>query len=210
MGKPKLPGRRDALGSLNASDQLDDAIRRGTSTFAKLQSIAASFNVEAKSSMRKSTLMDMSIEFKENAIGEIEPIEIEFDPDESVMCMTNPSFFSLDHDEVPWEEKSFKDLPWWDYPDLTEDDEMTALVKRVLIAGTKKKCKNQEIYADRIQALVIEFALKVQKRVKERGKDFPSPESKKKKKVEKSEKKDKKEKKEKKVSFLSHHTPHDF
>jgi hypothetical protein len=57
-------------------------------------------------------------------------------------------------------------------PDLNEDDELTALTKRVLIAGATHKSKNVEIYADRIQAIVIEFALKVVQRVKKKGRDW--------------------------------------
>lgn len=55
---------------------------------------------------------------------------------------------------------------------MNEEDEVTALCKRVLLAGPKGMEGNIEIKADKIHSLVIKFALKVHHRVKERGKDW--------------------------------------
>jgi hypothetical protein len=76
----------------------------------------------------------------------------------------------VDHNQIPWDEDSYVELPWWDQPDLDEDDEVTALCKKVLLAGAKdSESKSIEIKADKIHSLIIKFALKVQQRVKEHG-----------------------------------------
>jgi hypothetical protein len=59
-----------------------------------------------------------------------------------------------------------------------QDDEITKLCKKVLIAGATKDVGegNIEIKADKIHSLVIKFALKVHQRVKERGEQWRDPE----------------------------------
>jgi len=65
-------------------------------------------------------------------VHEVMVDELEFDPDEAVLCMKDPNFVTIDYDEIPWYEQDYEELPWWEYPDLEEDDEVTAMVKNVI------------------------------------------------------------------------------
>ncbi|GKY96865.1 hypothetical protein MPSEU_000645600 [Mayamaea pseudoterrestris] len=97
---------------------------------------------------------------------------LEFDEEESPKQMKDPSHVAEEHNDIPWDEWEEEPLTnWWDQPDLDEDDEVTKLCKRVLIASASKDLGegNIEIKADKIHALVIKFVLKVHQRVKERG-----------------------------------------
>ena len=53
--------------------------------------------------------------------------EVEYDPEEAVFTMKNEDFETEDHDQTPWFEEEYEELPWWEYPDLEEEDEITAL-----------------------------------------------------------------------------------
>ena len=53
--------------------------------------------------------------------------EAEYDPAEAVFTLKDDNFETQDHDQTPWYEEEYEELPWWEYPDLEEEDEVTAL-----------------------------------------------------------------------------------
>jgi len=77
---------------------------------------------------------------------------VQFDEEEIIksICIYNPEFATLsisipgfeyeerneDDKEIRWyEEEEQEDIPWWEQPDLDEDDEITILCKKLLHAG---------------------------------------------------------------------------
>ncbi|CAB9496783.1 LRR receptor-like serine threonine-protein kinase [Seminavis robusta] len=68
-----------------------------------------------------------------------------------------------DPDFVPWYEQYYEELPWYEQPDLDEDDALTALCKKVLMASEDFDMNWQRLEerAVRVEARVINFALKL-------------------------------------------------
>lgn len=57
--------------------------------------------------------------------------------------------------QTPWYDEEYEEMPWWEYPDLDEDDEITVLCKKV--------ARNQDpAYVDRVEALVWTAVVKLQ------------------------------------------------
>lgn len=77
-----------------------------------------------------------------------------------------------DHNEVPWYDKEYEELPWYLQPDLDEDDALTALCKKVLLASenVEENLDELERRAVRVEAHVIEFALKLKNKREQRKK----------------------------------------
>jgi Leucine rich repeat len=71
-----------------------------------------------------------------------------------------------DPDFVPWYDQDYQELPWFEQPDLEEDDNLTKLCKRVLVASENydENLQLLEQRAGRVESNVIKFALKLQNR----------------------------------------------
>lgn len=152
---------------------------------------------DAKKEQRRNDRRLFRVSFKDGAQMCAECV---FDCEESPKQISDPTHVSENHNDIPWDEWEEEELVnWWDQPDLDEvscmmwvllrwalfltvsylfhvpiplqDDELTKLCKKVLIASASKDIGegNIEIKADKIHALVIKFVLKVHQRVKDKG-----------------------------------------
>ena len=104
---------------------------------------------------------------------------------DSALSVNDPNHVAEEHDknELPWYEQDYEELPWHMQPDLDEDDELTALCKKILVAGEDGEV-NERILADRtarVEANVMGFALKLKNKAiarknskKSKGVDSPS------------------------------------
>lgn len=74
------------------------------------------------------------------------------------------------HNEVPWYDREYEELPWYLQPDLDEDDALTVLCKKVLLASenVEENLEQLERRAVRVEAHVIEFALKLKNKREQR------------------------------------------
>lgn len=73
-----------------------------------------------------------------------------------------------DYTETPWYEEEEEEIPWWEMPDLDEDDEITALCKKVVDAGIDYDARRRAEHAERIEIAVCKFALNLKNKVASR------------------------------------------
>lgn len=136
-----------------------------------IETLVSSIHERQKSERRSQRkVQDLHVKFPEDEEQLI--LAKEFDPENSALSITDPSHEGEPHDQIPWDEADYEEIPWWDQPDLDEDDEITALCKKILLAGGRGKTGNHEIQADKIHSLVIKFALKVKARIEDRGSEW--------------------------------------
>ncbi|CAB9518579.1 expressed unknown protein [Seminavis robusta] len=88
--------------------------------------------------------------------------------EDSALSVNDENHVAEDHDDIPWYEQDYQELPWYEQPDLDEDDALTALCKKVLTAGEEgeENQKRLQEYAERVEARVIGFALKLRNRAR--------------------------------------------
>ena len=91
---------------------------------------------------------------------------------DSALSVNDATHIAEDYKETPWYEEDYEELPWHQQPDLDADDELTALCKKVLLAGEDRQENEQllQARAERVEAKVIGFALKLKNRWLERKK----------------------------------------
>ena len=111
---------------------------------------------------RRSLRKKCTVRFVEMDGGSERMPVCEFDPDEAPRQISEPTFLSQDHNDIPWYEQEHEELPWWEYPDLDEDDPVTALCRKIMSAGDRElEDKEVEIRIARIEATVTKAALKL-------------------------------------------------
>ena len=82
---------------------------------------------------------------------------LRYDEENSVLSVLDPTLpVPEDDGEIPWDEQDYEEFPWYEYPDLDEDDEITVLIKRVVGSGVSPQ------YVGRVEATVWTFAVKLQ------------------------------------------------
>jgi len=118
---------------------------------------------------------------------------LEFDPDYAPMSITVPGYRGKKYDHLKtWDEGESEEIPWWEMPDLDEEDELTGLIKKVQGAGDydKKSFQKNEIYqaysggttgtvdaeeidlaANRVEGMLYKFALKMRGKIEGKVKE---------------------------------------
>jgi len=91
---------------------------------------------------------------KEDMFHTVRVEQVEFDPNEAPRCLREATWetVSLSSNDVPWYEEEYEDLPWWEYPDLEQDDEITVLVKDVVSRSESKSSATTSSSSSRYQS----------------------------------------------------------
>jgi hypothetical protein len=105
----------------------------------------------------------VSVDFVEPLVtGRLEYVQKQ----DSARSVNEEDHVAENHHDVPWYEQDYEELPWYAQPDLDEDDALTALCKKVLCAEGEENQKRLDERAQRLEANVIGFALKLRNRAR--------------------------------------------
>lgn len=115
---------------------------------------------------------------REITIRFVEPLvtdQLEFVQEEdAALAVWDEHHVAEDHNQIPWDEEYYEELPWHLQPDLDEDDELTKRCKQVIPNKWKdeeedddevEEDEQEEVHplyqrrVDRVEALVIQFVL---------------------------------------------------
>ena len=89
----------------------------------------------------------------------------EFDQDACVLCLSRPSMTVTKEDDMEdalqlrWYEQDYQELQWWEYPDLDEEDEITAMVRNCCSQRPQQKLELR--YVEHVEGIVWTAALRL-------------------------------------------------